>query len=143
MSSIRCFKKERRKQRREKNFSKSKYPRLIAFVGRLIERGREENPAYRFKRQGEPPPLCSFVSIESPFFACRQTIRPISPPNDSRARLSFPFWKRKKERKGKNRGRLFDFEFFSNEIEIDPFSRRKFAKKRNEDGWKKKKKEGG
>lgn len=48
-----------------------------------------------------------------------------------------------KERKGKNRGRLFDFEFFSNEIEIDPFSRRKFAKKRNEDGWKKKKKEGG
>lgn len=48
-----------------------------------------------------------------------------------------------KERKGKNRGQLFDFEFFSNEIEIDPFSRRKFTKKRNEDGWKKKKKEGG
>lgn len=50
-----------------------------------------------------------------------------------------------KERKGKNRGRLFDFEFFSNEIEIDPFSRRKFAKKRNEDekkvGKKRKKKE--
>lgn len=51
----------------------------------------------------------SFVSIESPFFACRQTIRPISPPNDSRARLSFPFWKRKK---GKKQGTTLRFRIF-------------------------------